>query len=124
MTRFKMELSGMLGEFWKNHAEEELRTVKSDLDSGRITIGVDGVASNCIGRALADDMLEKLVMVAPEEVKFFLKPTQKASKAEAEEALRKYASRRIGDEELAEMRSAFGAGTTVVDVLSGNEYAI
>lgn len=48
MTRFKMELSGMLGEFWKKQAEQELQKVKSDLDSCRITIDGDGVARNCI----------------------------------------------------------------------------
>ena len=28
MTRFKMELSGMLGDFWKKQAEQELQKVK------------------------------------------------------------------------------------------------
>ena len=124
MTRFKMELSGMLGEFWKRQAEQELQKVKEDLDAGRITVGVDGVARNWAGRALSDDMVEKLVMVAPEEVKFFLKPTQRARKAEEEEALQRYASREIGAEEMHEMRSAFDTGTTVIDVLTGRKYTV
>lgn len=124
MTRFEMELSGMLGEFWQKQAEKELQEVKADLAAGRITIGVDGVARNRTGRALSDDMAEKLVMVAPEEVKFFLKPTQRARKAEVEEAVQQYASREVSTEEMHEMRSVFGAGTTVVDVLTGRRYAV
>ncbi len=122
MTRFQMELSGMLGEFWKKQAEQELQKVKSDLDSCRITVGVDGVARNYLGRALSDDMLEKLMMVASEEVKFYLKPTRRARKAETAEAVQRYASREVGAEEMHEMRSAFGTGTTVVDVLTGRKY--
>lgn len=122
MTRFQMELSGMLGEFWKKQAEQELQKVKSDLDSCRITVGVDGVARNYLGRALSDDMLEKLMMVASEEVKFYLNPTRRARKAETVEAVQRYASREVGAEEMHEMRSAFGTGTTVVDVLTGRKY--
>ena len=124
MTRFQMELSGMLGEFWKKQAEQELQTVKSDLDSCRITIGVDGVARNYLGRALSDDTLEKLMMVASEEAKFYLKPTRRARKAETAEAVQRYASREVGAEEMHEMRSAFGAGSTVVDALTGRKYAV
>lgn len=124
MTRFQMELSGKLGQFWQNEAQKELERVKLDLEAGRITVGVDGVARNYLGRALSNDMLEKLVMVAPEEVKFFLKPTQRARKAEVEEALQQYASLEPSDEEMHEMRSAFGTGTTVVDALSGRRYAL
>ncbi len=120
MTRFKMELSGMLGEFWKKQAEQELQKVKSDLDSCRITIDGDGVARNCIGRALMDDMLEKVNLVAPDCVN--VSATRATYAAERDEALRRYASREIGTEEMHEMRSAFGAGTTVVDVLTGRKY--
>ena len=122
MTRFKMELSGMLGEFWKQQAEQELQAVKSDLDSCRITIDGDGVARNSIGRALADDMLEKVEMVAPDCVN--VSATRATYAAERDEALKRYASREIGTEEMHEMRSAFGAGTTVVDVLTGRRYAV
>ena len=120
MTRFQMELSGMLGEFWKQQAEQELQKVKSDLDSCRITIDGDGVARNCIGRALADDMLEKVELVAPDCVN--VSATRATYAAERDEALRRYASREMGAEEMHEMRSAFGAGTTVVDVLTGRKY--
>lgn len=122
MTRFKMELSGALGEFWKNHAEEELRQVESDLDSCNITIDGDGVARNRIGRALADDMLEMVELVAPDCVN--VSATRATRAAETREALKSYASRQPSDEEMHEMRPVFGAGTTVVDVLNGRRYAL
>ena len=122
MTRFKMELSGMLGEFWKKQAEQELQKVKSDLDSCRITIDGDGVARNRIGRALADDMLEKVELVAPDCVN--VSATRATYTAERDRVLRRYASREMGAEVMHEMRSAFGAGTTVVDALSGRRYAL
>ena len=122
MTRFQMELSGKLGQFWQNEAQKELERVKADLDAGRITVGVDGVARNYIGRALADDMLEKVEMVAPDCVN--VSATRATYAAERDEALKRYASREIGTEEMHEMRSAFGAGTTVVDVLTGRRYAV
>lgn len=122
MTRFKMELSGMLGEFWKKQAEQELQKVKSDLDSCRITIDGDGVARNCIGRALADEMLEKVELVAPDCVN--VSATRATYAAERDRVLRRYVSRKIEAEEMHEMRSAFGAGTTVVDVLTGRKYAV
>ena len=49
MTRFQMELSGKLGQFWQNEAQKELERVKLDLEAGRITVGVDGVARNYLG---------------------------------------------------------------------------
>lgn len=122
MTRFKMELSGKLGEFWKKQAEQELQKVKAELESGKITIDGDGVARNCIGRALMDDMLEKVEMVAPDCVN--VSATRATYAAELDEVLKRYASREIGAEEMHEMRSAFGAGTTVVDVLTGRKYAV
>lgn len=122
MTRFKTELSGMFGEFWQKQAEQELQKVKSDLDSCRITIDGDGVARNCIGRALADDMLEKVEIAAPDCVN--VSATRATYAAERDEVLKKYASREIGAEEMHEMRSAFGTGTTVVDVLTGRRYAV
>ena len=122
MTRFQMELSGKLGQFWQNEAQKELERVKSDFDSCKIIIDSDGVARNSIGRALADDMLEKLELVAPDCVN--VSATRATYAAEVREALKGYARRQPNDEEMHEMRSAFGTGTTVVDVLSGRRYAV
>ena len=59
MTRFQRELSGELGEFWKNDAEKRLDKVRAELAEGKITIDAEGIARNCIGRVLMDDLLEQ-----------------------------------------------------------------
>ena len=122
MTRFQMELRGKLGQFWQNEGQKELQRVTSDLDSCKIIIDSDGVARNSIGRALADDMLEKVELVAPDCVN--VSATRATYEAEVREALKGYASRQPSGEEMHEMRSAFGTGTTVVDVLNGRRYAV
>lgn len=120
MTRFQRELSGDLGAFWQHRAEEELAAVKADLDSGAITIDEAGVARNCIGRALMDDLLEKLMLVTD---KADSTATRAAREADVAADLESYRAARKAPsaEELAEMRAAFGEGTTVMDVLTGEK---
>lgn len=120
MTRFQRELSGELGTFWQQHAKDELAKVKADLDSGEITIDEDGVARNRIGRALMDDLLEKLLLVTD---KADSGATQAAREAEVKADLESYRATRKAPsaEDLAEMRAAFGEGAKVVDVITGEE---
>ncbi|MCM1236520.1 MAG: hypothetical protein NC489_41100 [Ruminococcus flavefaciens] len=119
-TRFQRELSGELGAFWQQQAEAELAKVKADLDSGAITINEAGVARNCIGRALMDDLLEKLVLVTD---KADSAATRAAREAEVKSDLESYRAARKAPsaEEIAEMRAAFGEGTKVVDIITGEE---
>ena len=56
MTRFEQELSGNLGAYWKASAEKELERVRADFEAGKITVDENGVARNCIGRILMDDI--------------------------------------------------------------------
>ena len=118
MTRFMKELNGDLGAFWKAEAEKELARIKADLEAGKITIDENGVARNCIGRALMDDMLEKLALVSDKADR---SATEAARAAENAEFLKEYRRNRKphSAEEIAEMRSAFGAGTKVVDIITG-----
>ncbi len=120
MTRFQRELNGDLGAFWQRSAEAELAAVKADLGSGAITIDEAGIARNCIGRALMDDLLEKLVLVTD---KADSPATRAAREAEVEADLESYRSMRKAPsaEEKAEMRAAFGEGATVVDVFTGEK---
>ena len=119
-TRFQRELSGDLGAFWQRQTETELAKVKADLDSGEITIDEAGVARNCIGRALMDDLLEMLVLVTD---KADSAATQAAREAEVKADLESYraARRAPSAEEMAKMRAAFGEGATVVDALTGEK---
>ena len=123
MTRFERELSGELGAFWKNSAEKELEKVKADLESGKITIDENGVARNCIGRVLMDDMLEKLLHITD---KANTEATRAARQAENEAFLEEYRKNYEGptEEERAEMRAAFGEGETVVDIITGQRISL
>ena len=120
MTRFQQELSGSLGDFWQRQAKAELDRVKADLDSGEITVDEAGVARNCIGRALMDDLLEKLLLVTD---KADSAATRAAHEAEVKAGLESYraARRAPSAEEMAGMRAAFGERATVVDVLTGEK---
>lgn len=120
MTRFQKELSGALGAYWKKEAERELERVKKDLQAGKITIDENGVARNCIGRVLMSDMLEKLAMVTD---KVSVAATTAARTKEVSESLAEYRknARPVSEEERMEMQAAFGKGTTVVNVLTGEK---
>lgn len=123
MTRFERELSGELGAFWKKDAEKELARVKADLEAGKITIDENGVARNCIGRVLMDDMLEKVQHLTD---KASAEATRAAREAENEAFLEEYRKNYQGPtkEEKAEMRAAFGEGETVVDIITGQRISL
>ena len=116
MTRFQRELNGSLGPFWQKEAEKALAKVKADLESGQITIDADGVARNCIGRVL----MEKLLMVT-DRADAAATAAARAAEVDRELAAYRAAKRPRSAEELAEMRAAFGPGTTVVDVITGEK---
>ena len=120
MTRFQKELSGALGASWKRAAEKELEKVREDLQAGKITIDENGVARNCIGRVLMSDMLEKLAMVTD---KVSVEATTAARDKEVSKSLAEYrkSARPVSEEERMEMQAAFGKGTTVVNVLTGEK---
>lgn len=123
MTRFMQEYNGLRGEFWKKEADKELVKVKAELEAGKITIDENGIARNCIGRILMADMLEKLALVT-DKVDVFA--TTKAREEQVHKELEEYRATKRGytEEELNEMRVAFGAGTTVRDILTGEEITL
>ena len=120
MTRFEKELSGALGAYWEKEAKKELERVSQDIKDGKITIDENGIARNCIGRTLHDDMLEKVAMVSD---KVNVEATRAARDEETAKVIEAYRASYTGpsEEELFEMRAAFGTGTTVVDVLTGKK---
>jgi len=123
MTRFMEELNGLRGDFWKKEAEKELAKVKAEFEAGKITIDEEGVARNCIGRILMADMLEKLALVT-DKVDIFA--TTKARDEQVHKELEEYRAtkRSYTEEELNEMRAAFGKGTTVRDIITGEEITL
>ena len=118
MTRFEKELSGALGEFWKKEAEKELQKIKAELEEGKITIDENGVARNCIGRVLMSDMAEKVSKVTD---KISIEATAAERSIEVSKSIEEYKRNYKGPsaEELSEMRAAFGEGTKVVNILTG-----
>lgn len=120
MTRFEKELSGALGAYWEKEAKKELERVKKDMDEGKITIDENGIARNCIGRTLHDDMLEKVAMVSD---KVNVEATRAARDEETAKVIEAYRASYTGpsEEEMFEMRAAYGKGTTVVDIFTGKK---
>ena len=121
MTRFARELSGTLGAYWKASAEKEIAKMQEKADNGEILIDENGAASwKSNGRALPGDCCEKLAYTS---VTFSAEATAAKREAENDAFLESYRkadqNRRRSSEELNEMRAAFGTGTTVVDIITG-----
>lgn len=120
MTRFEREISGSLGAFWKKNAEEEVKKAVAQAEKDA-TVEADGAIKwNSNGRYLMDDFCEKLEYAGYD---FSREATAKKRDAQNEESLAEYRRnyKGLGAEELAEARAAFGEGTTVVNVLTGDK---
>ena len=119
MTRFERELSGELGAFWKKHAEEEIRKMQERADNDEIRTNIGGGAFwNSNGNYLPADCAE---ILSHTDFPFSLEETTRAREAQTAAFLESYRKNYKGpsEEEKAEMRAAFGAGTTVVNVITG-----
>ena len=119
MTRFERELSGELGAFWKKHAEEEIRKMQIRADNDEIRTNIGGGAFwNSNGNYLPADCAEILSYT---DFPFSLEETARAREAQTAAFLESYRKNYKGpsEEEKAEMRAAFGANTTVVNVITG-----
>lgn len=121
MTRFERELSGALGAYWKSSAEKEIRKMEERQMNGEIFFGADGVVrwtSN--NRVMPKDCREILSHTAYRDL-FSEDASRAAEEAETAAFLESYRKNYTGpsEEEKAEMRAAFGTGSTVVDVITG-----
>ena len=120
MTRFAREWNGELGAFWQKHAHEEAERLMSQRDN--IEVEEDGAAKwISSGNYLPADVVEKLTFAGAD----FFSAEATAAKREAQTAafLDSYRRNNKGpsEEEKAEMRAAFGEGTTVVNVITGKK---
>lgn len=120
MTRFDRELRGEYGEFWKKKAIQYLHKIEEEVFRGEITIDKEGVARNCIGRVVVDEVANALDYII-QDGSFRLDKTVEARDAEDTQFIKNYMAqnRNPSDEELLEMKAAFGEGATVIDVLTG-----
>jgi len=126
MTRFEMDLAGRFGDYWKKEAEKEIEKMTDRVLNGEVFFGVDMVArwkSN--GRCLPNDVV-KILNHTPYRDLYDEEATAKAREEEDDEFLREYRESRgeYTQEEIFEMQAAFGAGTTVVDVITGQRITL
>ena len=125
MTRFEQELSGNLGAFWKKNAEQEIEKMSQRALDGEIFFGADGVCrwkSN--NHILPADCREKLAYTPYRDL-FDEQACKEADEAETAEAIAAYRrNHRTTEEERMEMQAAFGKGTTVVDIFTGERIAL
>ena len=123
MTRFEREWNGELGEFWKKHAHEEAQRLLDQADN--IEVEDDGAAKwKSNGAYLPADVVEKLTFAGA--TWFSPKATAIKREAQVAEELEAYRRNRKGfdAETLAEARAAFGAGTTICDVITGEKITL
>ena len=121
MTRFERELNGSLGSYWAENAKKEIRTMEERQINGEIFFGADGVVrwtSN--NRVMPKDCREILSHTVYRDL-YSEDASRAAEEAETAAFLDSYRKsyKGPGEEEKAEMRAAFGTGTTVVDIITG-----
>lgn len=119
MTRFQQEITGELGQWWKNHAEKEVERAIREADELAIVDSNGAIKWKSNGSYLMDDFCEMLEYAG---YQFSRKATAEARNIQVKKCLKDYRMNYNGPsaEELLEMRSAFGAGETVVDVITGD----
>ena len=122
MTRFAREWNGELGAFWQKNAHEEAARLLAQRDN--IEVEEDGAAKwKSNGSYLPADVVEKLIFAGAD----FFSEEATAAKREAQTAgfLGNYRrNHRTTAEEQAEMEAAFGKGTTVVNIITGEKITL
>lgn len=118
MTRFQKEISGQLGAYWQQSAEKEVLAAVEQANRGANIDENGAISWKSNGRYLMDDFCEKLEHAG---FPFSREATKAAREAQVSKELAEYRKnyRSPATAELDEMRSAFGEGKTVVDVLAG-----
>ena len=120
-TRFQKEISGELGSYWQESARKEVKDLMDSVKEN-IVFEKDGAIRWKTGNYVPEDVCEKLKYGG---LKFNESSTAKKRERQVHQQIENYrrnqANRKISDEELYEMRSAFGKGTEVVDVITGKK---
>lgn len=121
MSRFKQEISGSLGEYWKKQAEKEVvkKVEQANIDAEVDEDGAIKWKSN--GRYLMDDYCEIL-----EYANYPFSRTATRTKREKanEEFFKNYRKNYSGfsEEEKRELDANHKSGTKIVNVLTGSIY--
>lgn len=125
MTRFEQEIKGLLGERWQKSAEADMQ-MKVEYAHKNATVDENGVIRWKINNScLMDDYCEILEYA---NYNFNREATNQARDIQVAKEIREYRESqnnyKYSNEELAEMRNAFGAGETIVNVLTGEEIVL
>ncbi len=119
-SRFEYEINGEMGNFWKRRAEENVRNAIIEA-TDKAEVDEDGAIKwKSNGKYLFDDFCEMLEYGGFE---FSRQATKEKREAQTKEFLDEYKSYRsnheYSDEEMYEMRAAFGEDAEIVDVFTG-----
>jgi len=119
-TRFQQEISGQLGDYWKESAQKRVKEYIQKATSDAIVDQVGAIKWKSNGQYLMDDYCEVLEYGGFD---FSRAATSIARSIQQEESIARYKENRQqpSAEEIFEMRAAFGRGKTVIDVIAGQE---
>lgn len=135
MTRFMQEISGVLDKevserlnkpndhYWERNAKRDIEYCVNEADKNAIVDDTGVIRWKSNNRCLMDDFCEILEYA---NYPFSRTNTAEARNIEVKkeiEELRKSAHN-PSEEELGEMRNAFGEGVTVVNVITGQKYKL
>lgn len=123
MTRFEREISGKLGDFWKKYAGKQVKEAVLQADREAIVEPNGAIRWIASGHYIPDDYCEMLEYAG---YRFDRAATKRAADAQEGKFLEDYRRRHKGftAEQLAEARAAFGPGTRIVNVFTGEETVV
>ena len=119
MTRFQQEISGALGQWWKEQADKELEDAVRKADADAIVEPEGAIKWVKSGNYLMDDFCEMLEYAG---YPFSREATAKSRDIQNSKFIEEYKKNYTApsEEELFEMRAAFGDNGTVIGVITGN----
>lgn len=122
MTRFQKEISGEFGEWWKKNAEREVSEALNRVKTDAIVEEDGAIRWISSGNYIPDDYCEKLEYggynFSREATKIKNDKQQSKFAEEYSERMKNY---KPSEEELYEMRCAFGEGAEIVDIITGQK---
>ena len=123
MTRFMQEISGALGEWWQKDAVRGVVKLVKEADEGAIVEEDGAIRWVSSGNYLPDDCCEQLEYAG---YAFNREATKKKRDAQTAAFVEQYRKNppKLSEEDLFEMRSAFGECAVVVDVITGKKVRV
>lgn len=123
-SRFVRELKGLFGDYWKNDALSRINEIEKDYETGELIIENGAAKWRTNGSYLMEDIMEVLLHSKYADL-IDIDHHATMRDAQVTEEINNYKERMKNhvytEEELYDMRSAFGVGTKVVNVFTGEE---